>query len=129
MMRRQSAQVWLVLGVFLFFSMCLPLGHVCSEHVLGGRQQSADLATRAIAKSQGTARVQDTEWQAPLFESQQNDICQACLLIQNLILNHAVAEIAVLRIIVNVPESVRDSVIVSSDPFKSAFKRAPPSSR
>src|SRR5512136_109794 len=123
----KAIQVWVLLGTFLFFAVGLPLGHICSDRVLDGWKQRAESAIPATADVQ--ARAQEREWQAALLNSQQCDFCQACLLTQNLLLNRAVTGLTVLRAASSIPERRQDSVIVATDLFQSASKRAPPSIR
>jgi len=126
-MKRQVAQVWIVLSAFLSFSICLPLAHVCLDRALDG-QQAAGLAARSalawISHTQGLVLQART-----LDERHGDDVCQACLLAQNLSLNHAAMGLAVLPAVAPAPDSVRAFIAAIADSFRSAPKRAPPASR
>ena len=83
-MRKQIGPIWtwLVLISFLAFSICLPLGHVCLNHGSYANQLSA----QPLAQSYLSGYVQDKAWHAGSVDENHNrDICQACLLGQNLL--------------------------------------------
>ncbi len=123
-MKRQVAQVWIVLSAFLSFSICLPLAHVCLDHALE-RQPTAGIAARSIPEWISTSH--GLAFQALKFaESHKDDVCQACLLAQNLSLDHAAMGLAVLPAIAPAPDTIRAFVIAIADSFRSARKRAPP---
>ena len=112
-------RIWLVLGSFLAFSICLPLGHVCLN------QNS--YANPALASSYLHSHGQDKDWQSSsIDENHKNDICQACLLAQNLLLDHGHVEMVVARAISSTLDRIYGPVIAIADFFQSASKRAPP---
>jgi hypothetical protein len=120
-MRRQIGpiRIWLALGSFFVFSICLPLGHVCLN------QDS--YANPALASSYPDSHGQDRDWRSSsIDESHKNDICQACLLAQNLFLDHGHIEMVAARTISSTLDRIYVPVIAITDFFQSASKRAPP---
>jgi hypothetical protein len=114
-MRRQGSQlcVGIVLCVFLSFSICLPLGHVCLNQFSGGTQLTQDSAWQ-------TSKIQN---------SHKEDVCQACLLAQNLLLHQGAVELKVTRTPTSKLDRINDPIIAATDHFQSASNRAPPAGR
>ncbi len=119
-MRRQAGRlwIWVVLGAFLSFSICLPFGHVCLDQFSGGEHQAAGVAGK------------ETTWQPETSgESHKDDVCQACLLGQNLLLDDGAVQLAVNRAVIFRLDRVYALLIAVPDTFQSASKRAPPAFR
>ncbi len=122
-MRRQLSRtlIWLVLGSFFSFSICLPLGHVCLNQ--GFHTSPKGVHAAALSYNSG----QDRFWQPDSFgENHQNDVCQACLLGQNILLDRGHVELAAIRSISSALDRIYAPVIPIARFFQSASKRAPP---
>jgi hypothetical protein len=120
-MRKQIGpiRIWLGIGLFLAFSICLPLGHACLNHI--------SYATPALALSHPDSHGQDKDWQSgSVDENHKNDVCQACLLSQTLLLFHGEVELVATRSISSTLDRLYAPVIAITDFFRSTSKRAPP---
>jgi hypothetical protein len=112
-------RIGLGIGLFLSFSICLPLGHACLNHV--------SYANPASALSYPDSHGQDKDWQSSAVdENHKNDVCQACLLSQTLLLFHGEPEPVATRLISSTLDRTYAPVIAITDFFRSTPKRAPP---
>ena len=122
-MRRRTISIWIFLGAFVAFSICLPLGHVCLNKSFDSRNISG-LTVRADS---GIRRTQATEWRSQASDRDGNDeVCQTCLLTQNLHLKHAVTVFAALRPVAETMALPRISSVAKASFSRSASNRAPP---
>jgi hypothetical protein len=125
--KRQAAGVWVFLGAFLFFSICLPLGHVCLDHVFVGLQQTSGIPAQSMTLRTRSALSGDLAWHAQKFDGGEEDVvCQACLLAQNLLLDRAAVNLTVLRPVERTPKRLKAPAIAFTHSFQSVSKRAPP---
>jgi len=126
--KRQVGQawVWAVLGAFLLFSICLPLGHVCLNHPLGATSRITYTEARSAADPVTHGQP---AWQAArLDEIHEDDVCQACLIAQNLFLDDRAVELTIIDSTNSTLDRLYAPVIAVADSSRSAFKRAPPAS-
>jgi hypothetical protein len=124
-MRRQASVDWIVLGAFLFFSICMPLDHVCFDRIADGLHMTAGHVAQSLteqAPPQG-ARALSSQHR---MSQQKEDVCPACLWSQNLLLNHATVRLAAARATARAPVYIAFSAVPLSDFFQSTFKRGPP---
>jgi hypothetical protein len=123
-MRNQISRIgiWTVLVTFLAFSICLPLGHICLDRI-----PSADNWTLTKTANHSTV-AHDTGWWANKVQDDHRDeVCQACLLAQNLLLDNGSVDLTSIQTARSIFEPEYASFVPSPDSFLSHLNKAPPS--
>ncbi len=101
------------MSVVLFFTICLPLDHVCLE---AGLMTGHDLSAQGFSLGQ----------QVPA-PAQKDDVCAACLWSHNVLSSRMTVGLAVARVVTSAPICLAAPALSLPDYFQSTAKRGPPS--
>lgn len=128
-MRKLVPLIWSVIGAFLTFATCVPLGHICldridwADPVSSGHPAYAFMPGPHVVSQEGDPSLKDHP------PSRKDGVCPACLWSQNLLRTSSASGLAVARTFTVAPLSFAAPSFEHRDCFQSALKRGPPLSQ